>query len=120
MIEFNDSFSQAAVAEALRAHESLQEIVNRNLMVRGWEYDYDETVKRTSPPHIKPVPTMHKTTLYVNPSDMRDNLPREIGFAWWERQCNEHGYPVGEWKRTIVGAYFNHDTNEQPNWGSHT
>ena len=51
---------------------------------------------------------------------MVDNLPREINFAWWERECNDLGYPVGEWRRTIVGAYVNHGSNDKPDWSSHT
>lgn len=120
MIEFKDSFSQAAVAEALRSHDSLMDLVSRGLMTNGWEWDYSARGERMGPMKPRPVSHLTKTTLYVNPNDMMGNLPREIGFAWWEQECDERGYPVGEWKRTIVGAYFNHGTNEAPQWGSHT
>ena len=120
MIEFNDSFTQVAVAQAMSVHSDLHRLITYQLTFPKWALDYDETGKRTGPDKIKPVPTMHKTSLFVSPLDMVDNQPREINFAWWERECNDLGYPVGEWRRTIVGAYFNHGTNDNPNWSSHT
>ncbi len=120
MIEFNDSFTQVAVAQAMSVHSDLHRLIAYQLTFPKWAHDYDETGKRTGPDKIKPVPTMHKTTLFVSPLDMVDNLPREINFAWWERECNDLGYPVGEWRRTIVGAYVNHGSNDKPDWSSHT
>ena len=120
MIEFNDSFTQVAVAQAMSAHGDLPRLITYQLTFPKWAHDYDETGKRTGPDKIKPLPTMHKTTLFVSPLDMVENLPREINFAWWERECNDLGYPVGEWRRTIVGAYVNHGSNDKPDWSSHT
>lgn len=120
MIEFNDSFTQVAVAQAMSAHGELHDLIAYQLTFPKWAHDYDETGKRTGPDKIQPVTRMYKTTLYVSPRDMVDTLPREIGFARWQRECNECGQPIGEWQRTIVGAYFNHGTNDNPNWSSHT
>ena len=120
MIEFNDSFTQVAVAQAMSAHGDLHRLITYQLTFPKWAHDYDETGKRTGPDKIKPMPTMHKTSLFASPLDMVDNLPREINFAWWERECNDLGYPIGEWRRTIVGAYVNHGSNDAPDWSSHT
>ncbi|MFB2927473.1 hypothetical protein [Aeromonas hydrophila] len=81
MIEFNDSFTQVAVAQAMSAHGDLHRLITYQLTFPKWALDYDETGKRTGPDKIKPVPTMHKTSLFVSPLDMVDNLPREINFA---------------------------------------
>lgn len=120
MIEYSDSFSQAAVSEACRQHEDLHQLVAFKLMLVFWEYPYDEQGKRTGPSVIAPPKKMRKVTLYVSPRDMVGELPREIGFAWWHNECDDSGHPKGEWQREIVGAFFNHGTNEAPNWGSHT
>ncbi|MEL4241121.1 hypothetical protein AAEH93_21795, partial [Shewanella xiamenensis] len=34
--------------------------------------------------------------------------------------CDSYGVPTGEWQRVINGVYFNHGSNEQPNWSVHT
>ena len=83
MIEFNDSFTQVAVAQAMSVHSDLHRLIAYQLTFPKWAHDYDETGKRTGPDKIKPLPTMHKTTLFVSPLDMVENLPREINFAWW-------------------------------------
>ena len=36
MIEFNDSFSQAAVAEAMWAHSGLAKLISQQLMLPGF------------------------------------------------------------------------------------
>ncbi|MFM5075508.1 hypothetical protein [Aeromonas hydrophila] len=120
MIEFNDSFSQAAVAEAMCAHPALAKLISQQLMLPGFAYAHDVEGRRIGGPLVAPNPVLHKTTLFVSPRDMSEHLPREINFAWWERECNNLGYPVGEWRRTIVGAYVNHGSNDKPDWSSHT
>lgn len=114
MIEFTDSFSQAAVAEAMCAHAELQ------LKLPGFAYAHDMEGRRIGGPLVAPNPVLHKTTLFVSPRDMREHLPRDINFTRFRCACNAAGQPVGEWQRVIVGAYVNHGSNDAPDWSSHT
>lgn len=41
MIEFNDSFSQAAVAEAMCAHSGLAKLISQQLMLPSFAYAHD-------------------------------------------------------------------------------
>ncbi|WP_324010890.1 hypothetical protein [Aeromonas hydrophila] len=120
MIEFNDSFSQAAVAEAMCAHLALAKLISQQLMLPGFAYAHDVEGRRIGGPLVAPNPVLHKTMLFVSPRDMREHLPREINFARFRCACNATGQPVGEWQRVIVGAYVNHGSNDKPDWSSHT
>ena len=120
MIEFKDSFSQAAVAEAMRAHPGLAKLISQQLMLPGFAYAHDVEGRRIGGPLVAPNPVLHKTSLFVSPRDMREYLPREINFARFRCACNAVGQPVGEWQRVIVGAYVNHGSNDKPDWSSHT
>lgn len=120
MIEFNDSFSQAAVAQALCAHPGLTKLITHQLMLSGFAYAHDVEGRRIGGPLIQPSPVLHKTVLYVSPREMREHLPREISFVRFRCACNTAGQPQGEWRRVIVGAYVNHGSNEAPDWSSHT
>ena len=120
MIEFNDSFSQASVAEAMCAHSGLAKLISQQLMLPGFAYAHDVEGRRIGGPLVAPNPVLHKTTLVVSPRDMREPLPREINFARFRCACNAAGQPVGEWQRVIVGAYVNHGSNDKPDWSSHT
>ncbi|MDQ1885336.1 hypothetical protein RA180_15210 [Aeromonas salmonicida] len=120
MIEFNDSVSQAAVAEAMGAHPALAKLISQQLMLPGFAYAHDVEGRRIGGPLVAPNPVLHKTMLFVSPRDMREHLPREINFARFRRTCNATGQPVGEWLRVIVGAYANHGSNDAPDWSSHT
>ncbi|WMX35177.1 hypothetical protein RE654_02660 [Aeromonas caviae] len=120
MIEFNDSFSQAAVAEAMCAHAGLAKLISQPLMLPGFAYAHDVEGRRIGGPLVAPNPVLHKTMLFVSPRDMREHLPREINFARFCCPCNAVGQPVGEWQRVIVGAYVNHGSNDAPDWSSHT
>ncbi len=76
MIEFTDSFSQAAVAEAMcpsracQAHQSAVDAAGLCLCPR-WEG------RRIGGPLVAPNPVLHKTSLFVSPRDMREYLPRD-------------------------------------------
>lgn len=120
MIEFTDSFSQAAVAEAMCAHPELARLITHQLQLPTFTYEHDAEGRRTGGPIVQPNPSLLKTLLYVSTRDMRGHLPREIGFARYQCPCDSAGQPSGPWQRQIVGAYFNHGTNEHPNWSSHT
>ncbi|HEH9431387.1 TPA: hypothetical protein SIA29_002225 [Aeromonas sobria] len=120
MIEFNDSFSQAAVAEAMCAHAGFAKLISQQLMLPGFAYAHDVEGRRIGGPLVVPSPVLHKTTLFVSPRDMREHLPREINFARFRCACNAAGQLVGEWQRVIVGAYVNHGSNDAPDWSSHT
>ncbi|MGL5214283.1 MAG: hypothetical protein ACRC8R_04025 [Aeromonas hydrophila] len=120
MIEFNDSFSQAAVAEAMCAHPALTKLISQQLMLPSFAYAHDVEGRRIGGPLVAPNPVLHKSTFFVSPRDMREHLPREINFARFRCACNAVGQPVGEWQRVIVGAYVNHGSNDAPDWSSHT
>lgn len=120
MIEFNDSFSQAAVAEAMCAHPCLTKLITHQLMLPGFAYAHDVEGRRIGGPLVLPNPVLHKTLLYVSPREMREHLPREISFVRFRCACNTAGQPMGEWQRVIVGAYVNHRSNDTPDWSSHT
>lgn len=120
MIEFNDSFSQAAVAEAMCAHPGLAKLISQQLMLPGFTYAHDVEGRRIGGPLVAPNQVQPKTTLFVSPRDMCEHLPREIHFARFRCPCNAAGQPVGEWQRVIVGAYVNHGSNDAPDWSSHT
>ena len=74
MIEFNDSFSQAAVAEAMCAHPGLAKLISQQLMLPGFAYAHDVEGRRIGGPLVAPNPVLHKTTLFVSPRDMREHL----------------------------------------------
>jgi len=95
MIEFNDSFSQAAVAEAMCAHSGLAKLISQQLMLPSFAYAHDVEGRRIGGPLVAPNPVLHKTTLFVSPRDMREHLPREINFARFRCACNAAGQPVG-------------------------
>ncbi|UNP89279.1 hypothetical protein MNZ22_02055 [Aeromonas encheleia] len=99
MIEFNDSFSQAAVAEAMCTHPGLTQLIAHQLMLPGFAYAHDIEGRRLGGPLVLPNPVLHKTLLFVSPRDMREHLPREINFARFRCPCNAAGQPVGEWQR---------------------
>lgn len=120
MIEFTDSFSQAAVAEAMCAHPQLALLITHQLMLPSFAYEHDAEGKCSGGPLVQPNPTLQKTMLFVSPRDMREHLPREISFMRFSRTCDRAGQPIAEWQRFIVGAYVNHGSNEVPNWSSHT
>ena len=46
MIEFNDSFSQASVAEAMCAHSGLAKLISQQLMLPGFAYAHDVEGRR--------------------------------------------------------------------------
>jgi len=46
MIEFNDSFSQVAVAEAMCAHPALAKLISQQLMLPGFAYAHDVEGRR--------------------------------------------------------------------------
>ncbi|MEN3761844.1 hypothetical protein [Aeromonas veronii] len=50
MIEFNDSFSQAAVAEAMCAHPALAKLISQQLMLPGFAYAHDVEGRRIGGP----------------------------------------------------------------------
>ncbi|WOQ14084.1 hypothetical protein [Aeromonas media] len=120
MIEFNDSFSQAAVAEAMCTHTGLAKLISHQLTLPSFAYAHDVEGRRIGGPLIQPNPVLHKTVLYVSPREMREHLPREISFVRLRCPCNAAGQPAGEWQRVIVGAYVNHGSNDAPDWSSHT
>ncbi|MBS4642136.1 MULTISPECIES: hypothetical protein [Aeromonas] len=120
MIEFIDSFSQAAVAEAMCVHPGLAKLIAQQLMLPGFAYAHDIEGRRIGNLLVAPNPVLYKTMLFVSPRDMREHLPREINFARFRCPCNAAGQPVGEWQRVIVGAYVNHGSNDEPDWSSHT
>jgi len=120
MIEFIDSFSQAAVAEAMCAYPGLTKIITQQLMLPDFAYVHDIEGRRISNPLVAPNPMLHKTIVFVSPRDMREHLPREINFARFRCACNTAGQQVGEWQRVIVGAYVNHGSNDVPDWSNHT
>lgn len=88
MIEFNDSFSQASVAEAMCAHSGLAKLISQQLMLPGFAYAHDVEGRRIGGPLVAPNPVLHKTTLFVSPRDMREHLPREINFARFRCAAN--------------------------------
>ena len=120
MIEFIDSFSQAAVAEAMCVHPGLAKLIAQQLMLPGFAYAHDIEGRRIGNLLVAPNPVLYKTMLFVSPRDMREHLPREISFARFRCPCTAAGQPVGEWQRVIVGAYVNHGSNDAPDWSSHT
>lgn len=94
MIEFNDSFSQAAVAEAMCTHPALSKIICQQLILPGFAYAHDVERRQIGGPLITPNPVLHKKTLFVSPRDMREHLPREINFARFRCVCNAAGWRV--------------------------
>jgi len=54
MIEFNDSFSQAAVAEAMCAHPALAKLISQQLMLPGFAYAHDVEGRRIGGPLVAP------------------------------------------------------------------
>ena len=120
MIEFTDSFSQAAVAQALCTHPDLVQMLSHQLALPSFAYAYDMEGQRIGGPLIVPNPVLCKTWLFVSPRNMREALPTEINFVRFRCDCDAAGQPIGDWQRTIVGAYINHGSNEDPDWSSHT
>ena len=120
MIEFTDSFSQAAVAQALCMHPDLVQILSHQLTLPSFAYAYDMEGKRIGGPLIVPNPVLCKTWLFVSPINMCEALPTEINFARFRCDCDAAGQPIGDWLRIIVGAYINHGSNEEPDWCCHT
>ena len=58
MIEFNDSFSQAAVAEAVCAHSGLAKLINQQLMLPSFAYAHDVEGRRIGGPLVAIVAIM--------------------------------------------------------------
>ena len=56
MIEFTDSFSQAAVAEAMCAHPGLAKLISQQLMLPGFAYAHDVEGRRIGGPLVAPNP----------------------------------------------------------------
>ncbi|MGL6497260.1 hypothetical protein [Aeromonas dhakensis] len=50
MIEFTDSFSQAAVAEGICAHPALAKLISQQLMLPGFAYAHDVEGRRIGGP----------------------------------------------------------------------
>lgn len=120
MIEFSDSFSQACVAEACAAFPDLRRRLMVELILPMFARPLNERGETTGQPIIKPNPTLHKTLLFVSPRDLVEHLPKEIGFCRYRCTCNENGRPTDVWQRSINGIYYNHGSNQQPNWSVHT
>ncbi|MCS3791227.1 hypothetical protein [Aeromonas hydrophila] len=87
MIEFNDSFSQAAVAESMCAHSGLAKLISQQLMLPSFAYAHDVEGWRIGGPLVAPNPVLHKTMLFVSTRDMREHLPREINFVRFRCAC---------------------------------
>lgn len=120
MIEFTDSFSQACVAEACAAFPDLRRRLMVELILPMFARPLNERGETTGQPIIKPNPTLQKTLLFVSPRDLIEYLPKEIGFCRYRCACNEHGQPTDVWQRSVNGIYYNHGSNQQPNWSVHT
>ncbi len=112
MIEFNDSFSQAAVAEAMCAHLALAKLISQQLMLPGFAYAHDVDGRRIGGPLEAPNPVLHKTTLFVSPRDMREHLPREINFACFRCNCDDRSY----FSYLLYGSFLEL-VALQPSWG---
>ncbi|MBO1273533.1 hypothetical protein J3L11_18020 [Shewanella sp. 4t3-1-2LB] len=120
MIEFTDSFSQAAVAEACSAFPDLHRRISLALTLYIFERPLDKHGHITGPPTIAPLDTICKTVLFVCRSDMDGHLPKEIGFCRYLKHCDPYGTPQGEWQKILNGSYLNHGDNTHPQWRCHT
>ncbi|WP_249554934.1 hypothetical protein [Shewanella sp. 8A] len=120
MIEFTDSFSQAAVAEACSASPALLERICLELTLPIFVRPRNEDGDICGPAQIIPPDRLRKTQLFVSHRDMVNNQPKEIGFCHLVQDCDEYGVPYGEWRKLINGCYYNHGDNAHPQWSSHT
>ncbi|MEL4252189.1 hypothetical protein AAEH72_14365 [Shewanella xiamenensis] len=120
MIEFTDSFSQAAVAEACSASPALLERICLELTLPIFVRPRNEDGDICGPAQIIPPDRLRKTQLFVSHRDMVNNQPKEIGFCHLVQDCDEYGAPYGEWRKLINGCYYNHGDNAHPQWSSHT
>ncbi|MCE9679195.1 hypothetical protein LZP69_08410 [Shewanella sp. AS1] len=120
MIEFTDSFSQAAVAEACSAFPNLLNRLSLELTLPIFLRQTDDNGDISGPAEISPPKQLRKTQLFVSSRDMVDNLPKEIGFCRLVRDCDTYGTPHGEWRMILNGCYYNHGDNAHPQWSSHT
>lgn len=120
MIEFTDSFSQAAVAEACSASPQLLNLLAIQLTLPVFIRPFDDKGHLTGAPEIKPLCSLRKTVLWVSKRDLVGHLPKEITFVRQSCSCNDNGQPAGEWQRIINGVYYNHGSNESPDWRCHT
>ncbi|MGI2160738.1 hypothetical protein ACRN9X_03310 [Shewanella oncorhynchi] len=120
MIEFTDSFSQACVAEACAAFPELRNRLTVELILPMFVRPLNAMGQVIGKPIVAPNPKLHKTVLSVFHRDVVEHLPKEIAFCRYVCSCDSYGVPTGEWQRVINGVYFNHGSNEQPNWSVHT
>ncbi|QGS59034.1 hypothetical protein [Shewanella algae] len=120
MIEFTDSFSQAAVAEACQAFPELRAYLLRELTLPTFERPLNDTGEVIGAPQVMPLTSLRKTVLYVSHKDIDGHIPREIGFCRYLQRCDTYGVPFGPWLKVINGCYFNHGSNTQPNWSAHS
>lgn len=64
---------------------------------------------------------MHIIEYAVNPSDMEpDGYTKEIGWRIFIQPVNQYGFPDGERKFFMNGAYINHGSKSEPQWSSHS
>ncbi|MGI2259404.1 hypothetical protein [Shewanella sp. GXUN23E] len=120
MIVFSDSFSQACVAEACSASPQLLNRLALELTLPIFNRPLDNEGHVIGPPAIEPLSTLRRTLLLVSPRDLIEHIPKEIAFVRQQCLCNVYGQPTGEWQRIINGVYYNHGSNESPDWQSHT
>lgn len=120
MIEFTDSFSQAAVAEACSAFPELLKRISLELTLQIFERPLDEQYRVIGPAEVTPPTSLRKTVLCVCRSDMVGHLPKEISFCRYLRHCDQYGTPEGDWRKILNGIYYNHGDNAHPQWSSHT
>lgn len=120
MIEFTDSFSQAAVAEACSAFPDLLKRLSLELTLQIFERPLNEQGRIVGPAEVEPPKSLRKTVLYVCRRDMVEHLPKEIGFCRYLKHCDQYGTPHGEWLMILNGIYYNHGDNTAPRWSCHT
>lgn len=81
MIEFTDSFSQAAVAEACSASPELLKRISLELTLQIFERPLNALGHITEPAEVNALMFIRKTVLYVCQRVMMNHLPKEIGFC---------------------------------------
>lgn len=81
MIEFTNSFSQAAEAEACSAFPGLLKRISLELTLQIFERPLDALGHITEPAEVNAPMSIHKTVIYVCQRDMVNHLPKEIGFC---------------------------------------
>ena len=120
MIEFTDSFSQAAVAEACLAFPELLQRLSLELTLPLFIRPLDDRGRIAGPAQVDPPQSLRKTLLFVSSRDMVEHLPKEIGFCRYLKHCDQYGTPHGEWRMILNGIYYNHGDNRHSQWSCHT